>query len=177
MQKRILGKTSIQASVPCAANFHWMMPQSRKMQKTRISGRKKRGRMKASVPCAANVHWTIAAAVAGGSQLNLQLEFPEAVIIKEAPIKLPWRAWRLHSESLGAMEADKASAVAALHNLHEKYDVSSEPIECWQLEKVNCVVATKKVEANAIWLPPCVPKQSKVLERTEHPYAVKLTEK
>ena len=41
----------------------------------------------------------------------------------------------------------------------------------------NIVVAVVKVEAKTIWLPPCIPKQSKVHDRTEHPYAVKVTEK
>jgi hypothetical protein len=75
------------------------------------------------------------------------------------------------------MKADKASAVAVLHGLHERFDVASQSIEVWHNEKENrtFVVAACKVGANAIVLPPCVPKQSKVLDRTEHPYAVKMT--
>ena len=112
-----------------------------------------------------------------GKQLNTQLTFPEEVKQKEAPIKLPWREWWSRSRSFGVAEADKAAAVAVLHHLHERLDMSSQPIQCWQREKVNVVVASEKVEANAILLPPCIPKQSRVVDRTEHPCAVMMREK
>ena len=111
-----------------------------------------------------------------GIQLNQQLDFEKEKEKKIAIYKLPWKEWCLHKDGLGAMEADKASAVAVLHALHERFDVASQSIEVLHNEKDNrtFVVAACKVAANAIVLPPCVPKQSKVLDRTDHPYAVKM---
>jgi hypothetical protein len=107
---------------------------------------------------------------------NQQLDFEKEKEKKIAIYKLPWKEWCLHKDGLGAMEADKASAVAVLHALHERFDVASQSIEVLHNEKENrtFVVAACKVAANAIVLPPCVPKQSKVLDRTDHPYAVKM---
>ena len=111
-----------------------------------------------------------------GIQLNQQLDFEKEKEKKIAVYRLPWKEWCLHKDGLGAMEADKASAVAVLHALHERFDVASQSIEVLHNEKENrtFVVAACKVAANAIVLPPCVPKQSKVLDRTDHPYAVKM---
>ena len=39
------------------------------------------------------------------------------------------------------------------------------------------MVATSKVAINAILLPPCIPKQSRVQERSDHPSAVQVTQK
>ncbi len=75
------------------------------------------------------------------------------------------------------MDADKAAAVAVLHSLHENYDATSQEIELWHVEKHSIVVATTEVAVGGILLPPCVPKQSKVAERTEHPHAVRLISK
>ena len=116
-----------------------------------------------------------------GAQLNQQLEFPGAEKInkkeRDPPVVLPCREWRRQHESMGAVEADESSAVVVLHSLHETFDVESQPIELFHKDQQNYVTATCQVEANAIWLPPCVPKQAKVFERSEHPYAVQLTEK
>ena len=49
-----------------------------------------------------------------------------------------------------------------------------EPIEMWQQAGRNYVTATRIASPGDIMLPPCVPKQSKVLERSEHPYAVEI---
>ena len=111
-------------------------------------------------------------------QLNQQLDFEKEKEKETSPLyKLPWKEWCLRKDSVGAMEADKASAVAVLHGLHERFDLASQSIEVWHNEKENrtFVVAACKVGANAILLPPCVPKQSKVLDRTDHPYAVRMT--
>ena len=75
----------------------------------------------------------------------------------------------------GALEADKASAVAALHNLHESFSVEDEPIGIMNLGGKISVATTDKVAEEIIWLPPCIPKQSKVYERSEHPLAVEIT--
>ena len=39
------------------------------------------------------------------------------------------------------------------------------------------VVTNREVDTQGIWLPPCVPRQSKVFEHSEHPFAVKIVAK
>jgi hypothetical protein len=112
-----------------------------------------------------------------GAQLNRQLDFPDPALQahKMKPQKLPWREWRSDMGSfMGDTEADKSAAVAVLHSLHWNYDVGMEPIEVWQHNGRNYVTATLEAKPRDIMLPPCVPKQSKVLERSEHPYAVQI---
>ena len=92
---------------------------------------------------------------------------------------LPWREW-FSFNTVGAVEADRASAVAVLHGLHEAFDVTRYPIDLVVDKAANClvkqvrVVATSMIEPQGVWLPACVPKQSKVLEATENPNAVKI---
>ena len=88
-------------------------------------------------------------------------------------VALPWREWK-RDNTLGALEADKASAVAVLQGLHENFDVTSQPIEMYVNNKHARVFATKTIEKEGIWLPPCVPKQSRVLEESEHTSAVEI---
>jgi hypothetical protein len=114
---------------------------------------------------------------ATGARLNTQLPFLEAHKDLIGRIQLPWREWWEESASLGAMAADKDAAVAMLHGLHENFDVVSQKIDVLYEEKHPLVVTTAKVSAMEIMLPPCVPKQSKVIETTDHPYAVNLTER
>ena len=108
---------------------------------------------------------------ASGSQLNQQVDF-DVHIPENEPIQLPWQVWRSHTDTLGADAADQASAVAVLHNLHEGYNYAKQKIDLWQHERSTYVVATGACEAKAILLPPCVPKQSKVVKRCQHPLAV-----
>ena len=115
-----------------------------------------------------------------GEQLNKQVNFEITSTHKRSnatPVKLPWRAWRENNASLGASEADRASAVAALQNIHENYDMTDVPIELLTAADKISVVTTGKVKKGTIRLPPCVPKQSKVFDRSEHPHAVKFTTK
>jgi hypothetical protein len=114
-----------------------------------------------------------------GAQLNHQLQFLEAPKESNERIALPWREWHriALAGDLGAMAADKDSAVAVLHGLHENFDVVSQKIDVFYEEKHQFVVTTTKVPAMEIMLPPCVPKLSKVVETTDHPYAVNLTER
>ena len=108
-----------------------------------------------------------------GTQLNTQVDFGVPSEEKKQAHKLPWREWRSGiGSSLGQTEADKSAAVAILHGLHGCFAVDLEPIEVWQQEGNTFVTATRKAKAYDIMLPPCVPKQSKVLERSEHPHAV-----
>ena len=112
-----------------------------------------------------------------GERLNQQVQFLEAPKESNGRIALPWREWWGQSASLGAMAADKDAAVAMLHGLHENFDVVSQKIDVLFEEKHQLVVTTTNVSAMEIMLPPCVPKQSKVVETTDHPYAVSLTER
>ena len=112
-----------------------------------------------------------------GERLNQQVQFLEAPKESNGRIALPWREWWRQSASLGAMAADKDAAVAMLHGLHENFDVVSQKIDVLFEEKHQLVVTTTNVSAMEIMLPPCVPKQSKVVETTDHPYAVSLTER
>ena len=115
-----------------------------------------------------------------GAQLNTQVEFERKVECKDrTSIQLPWRLWRESDGAMGVDEADQAAAVAVLHNVHEGFDVSSQSVEIWQrtCDSHPHVVATAKLAANAILLPPCVPKQSKVHRHSEHPWAVTLRTK
>ncbi len=115
-----------------------------------------------------------------GEQLTRQVNFEIPSTHKGSnatPVKLPWRAWIENNASLGALEADRSSAVAALQNLHENYDMKDVPIELLTAAGKICVVTTRNVKKGIIMLPPCVPKQSKVFDRTEHPHAVRFTAK
>ena len=84
-------------------------------------------------------------------------------------------SYEWHKENtLGALEADKASAVAVLHGLHENFDITIQPIDELFSNGKTRVVATTNIEKGMLWLPGCVPKQSRVLEQSEHPSAVSL---
>jgi hypothetical protein len=114
-----------------------------------------------------------------GAQLNHQLQFLAAPKETNERIALPWREWHgiALASDLGAMAADKDSAVAVLHSLHENFDVVSQKIDVFYEDKRQCVVTTTKVPAGEIMLPPCIPKLMKVIETTDHPYAVILTQR
>ena len=92
------------------------------------------------------------------------------------PYNMSWRQWRQTARaSQGALAADKASAAAALHNIHESFSVEGDPIEIMNLGGKLSVATTDTVAEEIGWLPTCVPNQSKVYERPAHPLAVKLT--
>ena len=75
---------------------------------------------------------------------------------------------------MGDTEAEKSAAVAVLNSMHHNYDVRTQPIEVWQEEARCFVIVTRKAIPFEIMLPGCVPKQNKVFERSEHPYAVEI---
>ena len=81
----------------------------------------------------------------------------------------------MKDNTLGALEADKASAVAVLHGLHVAYVVEELPIDVISSSdnKIR-VVINCEAERGSIVLPPCIPKQSRVSEDSEHPHASKL---
>ena len=117
-----------------------------------------------------------------GARLTAEEGFPELDTQTEErsiTIVLPWRKW--HKENaLGTLEADRAAAVAVLHGLHENFDVTTQAIDIIYTARTDSshskpnVVALKTIEAGALWLPACVPKQSRVVETSENPNAVPL---
>jgi hypothetical protein len=68
-----------------------------------------------------------------------------------------------------------ASAVAALQGIHANLPVEAEKIDVMWSANLQTVITNSDVDARAIYLPPCVPKQSRVLERSEQQNAVKIT--
>ena len=72
---------------------------------------------------------------------------------------------------MGSREADMAAAVAVLHGIHERYPVEDEDVDIWQTDKSAFVAASKKVEVNGIKLPLCIPRQSKLVRSSTHPFA------
>ena len=76
---------------------------------------------------------------------------------------------------MGAVEADKASAVAVLQTLHAYVDVTAEKVKITQDSNGNVhVYATADIPEKTIAFPPCIPRASKVFEKAEHPWAVKI---
>ena len=113
---------------------------------------------------------------ASGAMTNRQVSF-SAPSQQETgqPQTLPWREWYQGTGSqMSENTADKAALVAVLQGLHKSYPVDGEPVDVMQLAGRNFVIATRPVKAETILLPPCVPKQSLVLERSEHPLAIKM---
>jgi hypothetical protein len=110
---------------------------------------------------------------ATGQQKNQQEHFAARKETAEAKIKLPWKDWYNDiGSNLGHVEAEKASAVAVLHGIHKRFDVSKERVEVWSLKGRTSVTASEAVAPHTIYLPPCNPKQSKVFENSEHPFTV-----
>ena len=80
----------------------------------------------------------------------------------------------------GQDEADKATAVAVLDAIDENFPVDKQPIEVYcEDNKLLRVTANGNVPLRTIWLPPCIPKQSKVYGLqigTSHPHSVQIKE-
>jgi len=76
---------------------------------------------------------------------------------------------------MGELQADCATAVAGLHAIHAQVNVSAQPIDVHKLKGDCFVIATAKVNAGGIVLPPVVPKASKVLTSSAHPHAIRLS--
>ena len=73
---------------------------------------------------------------------------------------------------MGAKEADKTSAVAVLHGLHELYNVTTNKVKVVSKDGSGVfVVATEAIPKNGVLLPPCVPRQCKVFDNVDHPSA------
>ena len=111
-----------------------------------------------------------------GTPVNTQAEFAEPVAPPCKPNqKLPWREWYGGiGSNVGELEAERAVAITVLEGLRRTFDVASEPVDVWQGASHIFVTAQRTAKPNDIMLPPCVPKQMKVFERSEHPYAVQM---
>ena len=88
------------------------------------------------------------------------------------PVGLPWRDWIVDNKVLGCVESDKAATVVCMHSIHENFDVVSQQIDVLLTDTRISVVALAAVAEKGLRLPPCIPKQSRVLDASEHPWAV-----
>ena len=115
-----------------------------------------------------------------GEQLNEQEDLPEEDNkAEQPPVKLPWREWVEKNANKGVVEADKASAVAALHVLYDHFDHEEVLVDVWRPHNGGAVYVTTPAvaEKNEISIPPFSLHQSKVFEKTENPHAIKIVEK
>ena len=119
---------------------------------------------------------------ATGAPQNSQVEFHVAHTVDVTHV-VPWREWLKNNVGMGAMEADKAAAVAVLQALHSRYPVLDQNIEVMTRGKWMGTVAMQKqggmkdcpIQKGDIILPPCVPRRSQVFEKSTHPSAVEVT--
>ena len=97
----------------------------------------------------------------------------------ETPQKLPFRYWLEEGmgSTMGDEEADVASAVSVLGGLHDQAPQFNMPVDVFKLGNLVYVTSQDKAEPKTVFLPPCVPKQSKVLLKSEHPDRVAITMK
>ena len=65
-----------------------------------------------------------------------------------------------------------------LHLLHALYPLTDEPIDVWEADTYKFVTATAKLQAETLMLPPCIPKQMKLVAvKSVHPLAAKIAVK
>ena len=97
---------------------------------------------------------------------------------EEPEIELPMREWFERRLPIGAQTADKATAVAVLHCIHETMSPPSaiKIVAKQHDDVITKVRATRDIAAKSICIPPCVPKQSNVVNANvcSHPHAVPL---
>ena len=152
------------------------------------------GSMKAP---AANVDWIkfeapkVQAAAVAAAKLKPKLlvfDEPSGALINSQDVRssksqsatvatlLPWRTWldSARSKELAANAAAMAAAAQVVHMLHLDRNVRDDPFNVFYdtTSKLVQVKVTEDVEALHLSLPPCIPKQSKVFEKSEHPYRV-----
>ena len=110
-------------------------------------------------------------------QVQFESEEPPGPKKEKKPIFIhhPWREWNATSKELGAVEADRQAAVAVLQSIHEHYDVCAQPVNILAKDKTTYVVASADVGKEEIMLPPCVPKDRRVVLHSDHPHAVPLS--
>jgi hypothetical protein len=90
-------------------------------------------------------------------------------------VPLPWRDWLSANGDMGSLEGDQGATVAMLHGLHgQSNHYASQKIDIVTVNDKVCVFATAAVAAGQLSLPPCIPKQSKVVVTSIHPLKVLL---
>ena len=111
-----------------------------------------------------------------GARQNQQLDFKEQTEKQgKKMLALPWRDWSKGvGIPLGSVEAHRAAAVAVLHSLHALYPVTEECLDVWGGAANKRVTATEKMEACKLMLPPCIPKQMKLISNSVNPHAAKI---
>ena len=127
---------------------------------------------------------------ASGHRLNSQVQFTAPAAAAAAgrqqarpAVRVPWRTWLTDQSEdsgqvLGCHEADMAAATAILHCLHAQLRLDQEPVEVWKSPEGPSqvyVTALWKCKAEVIQLPACIPLQSKLHRRTDHPFAAEIT--
>ena len=83
-------------------------------------------------------------------QLNMQLDLPDEEKAKEAAIELPWRQWLEENRTMDAKDADKASAVVVLHNIHEHFNLLAQKVDVKQSNESLFVVASADARREAL---------------------------
>ena len=91
------------------------------------------------------------------------------------PYKVPWKLWLEQNRELGVAETEKACAVAALNDVHEKMDITEAPVAIIQEERSYYVVAEQDILPGKLVLWPCIPRTAKVFDQSAHAHAVKVT--
>ena len=110
-----------------------------------------------------------------GVMLNEQVRF-ESETKTSIHIEVPWKEWHEQNQCLGATQADKASVLMLLENIHHRWDPSSVDVKIMLRDGKISVVAVSKVKKNAIILPPCIPNKMVVHDaNNEHPMAVQIS--
>ena len=72
--------------------------------------------------------------------------------------------------------AEKATIVAMMENIHRRWDTSAADVKIMSLDNKPSVVAGANLQAWGLLLPPCIPKNCKVYDvSSEHPMAVPVT--
>ena len=114
-----------------------------------------------------------------GTVLNRQDVVEDEPSHKPEPnLHVPWDAWLKECATLelGAQEACASSVLAALHALHRQKDLPNTGIDIlYEADRgMKCVVASEDLSPGAVCLPPCVPRNNKVLVKSEHPLRIRI---
>ena len=94
-----------------------------------------------------------------GAQLNEQVTFEKTSDKDSVCIEVPWKEWHEQNLDMGATQADKASVLMLMENIHSRWEASSVNVEIMLRNGKLSVVAGAKAEKHAIMLPPCVPNK------------------
>ena len=84
-----------------------------------------------------------------GQMLNEQVQFAKAEN-KSIHIEIPWKDWHEQNQCMGAAQADKASVLMLLQNIHHRWSPSSVDVKLMLRDGKISVVAGSKVKTNTI---------------------------